>query len=86
MRIYQVWFLGSIPGKIFTFPVAIPSAGKLVLKALHSFVSFADGDTAIHFGGLSYMDDGYEGATGEWVEWKDDEGRDIWLHPFESGE
>jgi hypothetical protein len=79
MREYQIWFLGSVPGKVFLKPVAMPYEGKCVLEALHSFVSFINGDAAVHFGGLQCKD----AVDSEWVEWKDLEGNDVWTHGYD---
>lgn len=71
----KVWWIPQIPGASFEVPVANLDEAKLLLRTLAAYDAFQfDNDIKPDYcnaGGLLTLEDG------EWVDWEDEEGRDI---------
>ena len=73
----KVWWIPQIPGASFEVPVASVDEAKKILTVLADYDLFQydnniKGDYS-NAGGLVY----WEHASGEWLDWEDDEGRSI---------
>ena len=71
----RVWWIPQVPGKPFHVPVADLAQAKLILDTLARYDLFQlehriKPDYA-NVGGLEVFEDG------EWIEWEDEEGRNI---------
>ncbi|PXX41121.1 MULTISPECIES: hypothetical protein [Burkholderia] len=81
MSALQVWWIPQVPMKAFTVPVASIEEAKKILTVLAAYDLFQYENNVkpdyCNAGGLSeYVDDAGEGEPG-WVDWYDEEGRDI---------
>lgn len=71
----KVWWIPQIPGQPFMVPVETPQEAKKLLDVLAKYDAFQYEHRIkpdyCNAGGLVMFEDG------EWVDWYDDEGRDI---------
>lgn len=78
----KVWWIPQAPGKSFEVPVASVDEAKKILTVLADYDAFQyenriKGDYC-NAGGLSVYDEDADGdGNPGWLDWCDDEGRDI---------
>lgn len=79
----RVWWIPQVPMDAFHVRVDTIDKAALIIKTLAEYDDFQYKNRVkpdyTNAGGLEVFEDG------EWCEWYDDEGEDIWRHDFASG-